>query len=85
MKFSPSRGSRGTRTLTISGQNLGREYEYWYGVAAEHLPALLIALGGTPEQNILAFLEQHWSGDAARKLETAIRNSGVEYRFFDYF
>ena len=78
-------------TLTISGQNLGRnvgrdgEYEYWYGIKAEHLPALLAALGGTPDQNILAFLEQHWSGDAAKELETAIRNSGVEYRFFNYF
>lgn len=41
-------------TLTIYGQNLGRtvgrdgeyEYEYWYGIKAEHVPALLIALGG---------------------------------------
>ena len=74
-------------TLTISGQNLGREYEYeyWYGITAEHLPALLVALGGTPEQNVLAFLQQQWSGDAAKGLESAIRDSGVEYRFFNYF
>ena len=78
-------------TLPIYGQNLGRtvvrdgEYEYWYGIKAEHVPALLVALGGIPGQNILAVLEQHWSGDAAKGLETAIRNSGVEYRFINYF
>ena len=78
-------------TLTIYGQNLGRtvgrdgEYEYWFGIKAEHVPALLIGLGGTPGQNILAVLEQHWSGEAAKGLETAIRESGVEYRFFNYF
>jgi len=78
-------------TLTISGQDLGRtigrdgEYEYWYGIKAENVPALLVALGGTPGENILAFLEQHWSGAAVSNLETAIRKSGVEYRFFNYF
>ena len=79
--------------LTIYGQNLSPrvdddddgEYEYEYGIKAEDLPALLIALGGTPGQNILAVLEQHWSGDASKGLETAIRGSGVEYRFFNYF
>lgn len=79
--------------LTISGQNLGPrvdddddgEYEYWYGIKAEDLPALLVALGGTPDEDILAFLEKHWSGDAAKGLERAIRDSGVQYRFFNYF
>lgn len=79
--------------LTICGQDLGPrvdddddgEYEYWYGIKAEDLPALLLALGGTPDDDVLAFLEQHWSGEAATGLETAIRDSGVPYRFFNYF
>lgn len=77
--------------LTVYGQNLGPtvgrdgEYEYWYRIDAEHIPALLVALGGDPEQGILDLLQQRWSGDAADSLEIAIRNSGVEYRFTNYF
>ena len=77
-------------SLKISGQDLGPtigidgEYEYWYTIKAENVPALVAALGGTPGQDILDFLVQRWSGEAAYRLGPAIRNSGVEYAFANY-
>jgi len=80
-------------SLRLSGQDLGPtvsydgEYEYWYTVKAEHVPALVVALGGTPGDDILDVLKQHWSGDAASGLGPgpAIRDSGIEYHFTSYF
>ena len=78
-------------SLTLAGQNLGPtvsydgEYEYWYTVQAEHVPALVVALGGEPGDDIIAVLERHWSGDAAVGIGGALNHSGVEFHFSDYF
>ncbi len=78
-------------TLRISGQDLGpvarsmsgddEEYEWFYTVAAQDVPALVIALGGQPGEHPIDVLEQRWSGDAAYGLGEALRRSGVHYEF----
>ena len=80
-------------SLRISGQDLGPvtkgispdgEYEYFYTVAAEDVPALVVALGGQPGIDVLDLLEQRWSGDDSYSLGAAIRSSGVAYHFSSY-
>ncbi|MGV1004471.1 MAG: hypothetical protein ACOYEV_06810 [Candidatus Nanopelagicales bacterium] len=78
-------------SLRFSGQDLGPtvsydgEYEYWYSLAAEDVPALVIALGGEPGTDIIDLLESRWSGDAASGLGAAIKASGVKHNFTSYF
>jgi hypothetical protein len=60
------------------------EYEYFYTVAAEDVPALVVALGGQPGTDVIDLLVQHYCGDASYQLERDIRSSGVEYRFTNY-
>lgn len=80
-------------SLRINGQDLGPvtktvspdgEYEYGYVIAAENVPALLIALGGQEGADVIDVLENHWSGAASYGLEQAIRSSGVPYDFWNY-
>jgi len=80
-------------SLRISGQDLGPvtrtissdgEYEYFYTVAAEHVPALVVALGGQPGTDVIDLLSQHYCGDASYQLEREIESSGVEYHFTNY-
>ncbi len=80
-------------TLEISGQDFGPvtkgassdgEYEWFYAVAAEDVPALVVALGGQQGTDVIDLLVQRWSGDAAYGLGEAVRSSGVEYRFSSY-
>jgi hypothetical protein len=80
-------------TLRIIGQDLGPvtksispdgEYEYFYTIAAQDVPALVVALGGQPGTDVIDLLEQHWSADAAYNLSAAIRSSGVKYSFSSY-
>ena len=79
--------------LRILGQDLGPvthmmsddgEYEWGYTVAAENVPALLIALGGEPANDVIDLLEQRWSGGNVGGLESTIRASGVPYEFWSY-
>ena len=79
--------------LRIEGQDLGPitrpvspdgEYEYFYTVMAEHIPALVVALGGKPGDDILTVLEQRWSGRRSYRLSAAIQESGVPYEFYSY-
>jgi len=81
-------------TLRIIGQDLGPvtegmsadgEYEYFYTIAAEDVPALVVALGGQQGADVIDLLVQRWSGDDAYNLGSAIRSSGVKYRFTNYF
>ena len=69
-------------SLRISGQDLGPvtrtispdgEYEYFYTVAAEDVPALVVALGGQPGTDVIDLLTQRCSGDDL--LPTRARNS----------
>ena len=57
------------------------EYEYFYTIAVEDVPALVVALGGQPGTDVIDFLTQHYRGDASYQLEREIRSSGVEYDF----
>lgn len=79
--------------LRIEGQDLGLvtaaispdgEYEYFYTIRPNDVPALVIALGGTPGDDILALLEERWAGRQSYGLGTAIRDSGVPFTFFAY-
>jgi hypothetical protein len=80
-------------TLEISGQDFGPvtkgvssdgEYEWFYTVAKEHVPALVVALGGQQGTDVIDLLTERWSGDAAYNLGEALRSSGVEYGFSSY-
>ncbi|KHO22995.1 hypothetical protein QQ25_07080 [Mycolicibacterium setense] len=81
-------------TLRIVGQDLGAvtefispdgEYECYYTIAAEDVPALTNALGGQPEADILDVLARNSSGDASYGLDRTIESSGVKYQFANYF
>ncbi|WKG04656.1 hypothetical protein [Mycolicibacterium sp. HK-90] len=81
-------------TLRIVGQDLGAvtecissdgEYEYFYTIAAEDVPALLHALGGQPGADVLDVLASNWSGDASYGLGRTIESSGVKHHFANYF
>jgi hypothetical protein len=80
-------------TLRIIGHDLGPvaeaispdgEYEWFYTIAAQDVPVLVIALGGQPGTDVIELLEQRWSGDAAYSLGAAIRSSGVSSNFSSY-
>lgn len=79
--------------LRIEGQDLGPitapispdgEYEYFYTVRPNDVPALITALGGRPGDDILTVLRERWSGRDSYGLDQAIRDSGVPYSFFAY-
>lgn len=79
--------------LRIEGQDLGPvtaamspdgEYEYFYTIRANDVPALVIALGGIPGDDILALLEERWAGEQSYGLDREIRDSGVPFTFFTY-
>ena len=60
------------------------EYEYWYSIAAEDVPALIVALGGPPGGDVIDVLIERWSGEDSYGLGAAIRSSGIAYRFASY-
>lgn len=75
--------------LQISGHDTGpvavffdSEYEWWYTIAANDVPDLVIALGGQPGSDILDVLERRYSGDGSYDLDKDLRASGVEYTFY---
>lgn len=76
--------------LMISGQDLGPtvhrlmgsvEYEWATTVAAEHLPALVAALGGTPGEDVLDAVAR-FSGESAAEVEARIREHAVPHEFW---
>ncbi|MBX7430633.1 hypothetical protein JDV09_00695 [Mycobacterium sp. Y57] len=80
-------------SLRIDGQDLGPvtepvspdgEYEYGYTIAAQDVPAMVIALGGQHGTDIIDLLEHHWSGAQSYGLGAAIRSSGVPHHFWNY-
>ncbi len=79
--------------LRLEGQDLGPvtapispdgEYEYFYTIRADDVPALVTALGGAPSDNILDLLEQRWADQHSYQLGRTIRDSGVPFTFFAY-
>lgn len=71
--------------LVIHGHDLGPgtaliepggEHEWVHAVASEDLPALIRALGGTGDEQVLQFLEAQEAEGFSYDLETALR-SGV--------
>jgi len=72
-------------SLSIFGHDFGAsEYEYWYKIEAEHVPALALKLGGIPGDDILLVLREHYLGDNALRLGPAIRDSGIKYGFSNW-
>jgi len=60
------------------------EYEWWYTVVADHVPALVTAFGGQPGSDILELLEGKYSGAGAYNLAHDLRASGVEHTFWSW-
>lgn len=79
-----------TGDLQINGHDIGpetsrllgrSEYEWWSTVAAEHLTALVEALGGESGEEILVVLERRRAGDPrAAELEAILRSGVVPVR-----
>lgn len=74
--------------LRISGHDLGPvaeffdgEYEWHYAVAADDVPALVVALGGRPGEDVLEMLAARYSGAESYGLGDALRASGIRYEF----
>lgn len=70
--------------LTVRGHDVGPsvpqgEYEWRYVVRAAQLDQLVTALGGGEGQAVMDVLADMWVGDAAGRLGTVIRESGIEF------
>ena len=72
--------------LHINGQDLGPvtkfisgdgEYEYSYTVAAKDIPALIMVLGGTENDNVLDILERNWTGIKSYELGDLLRECPI--------
>jgi hypothetical protein len=80
-------------SLHIDGQDLGPstspvsgdgEYEWYYTIGVEHLPRLVVLLGGSQDDDLLDLLEERWSGARSGDLEPLLRTSGIPVTFFSY-
>lgn len=54
-----------------------REYEWVWTVRAQHLPALLSALGA--EDDVISALEQRFSGDRSGEIGSFLEEHGIPY------
>ncbi len=72
--------------LVLQGQDLGPltaivsddgEYEWFRSVKAEHIPSLIAALGGAPDEDILDVLARVATGDGSYELERLLREEIV--------
>jgi hypothetical protein len=79
--------------LHIDGQDLGPatalvsndgEYEWFETISAEHLPQLLVLLGGAPGGELLDLLEERWSGPRSGDLESLLRECDIPIERFVY-
>jgi hypothetical protein len=79
--------------LHIDGQDLGSgtalvssdgEYEWFETIRAEHLPRLLLLLGGAPGDDLLELLEDRWSGSNSYVLEGLLRRCDIPIERFVY-
>lgn len=80
-------------TLHLDAQDLGLppglmsddgEYEYFRVIAPEDIPALVALLHGRPEDDVLALLARHWSGDRSFDLERLLRDAPFPVQFYTY-
>jgi hypothetical protein len=72
-------------SLVIRGQDLGpgassmsgddEEYEWAYTFAAQDVPKLVAALGGTPDQPTIELLQQRYTGASSYELEHIVRTT----------
>ena len=65
----------GPMTAVVSGDG---EYEYFWNVSAEGLPALCEGLGAPADGDLLAFLVEQFSGPASHELESLVSGSGLD-------
>jgi hypothetical protein len=77
--------------LHIHGHDLGPstamvspdgEYEWFQTVRAQHIPALLVLLGGAGTTDVLGHLERNYSGPASYELERVLREGAVPVELF---
>jgi hypothetical protein len=80
--------------LRIEGQDLGpgveeifgegkTEYEWDVVVRAADVPRAVVALGGSPGDDVLAVLSQRYSGFEASEIEPRLKASGVPIEFWN--
>jgi hypothetical protein len=76
--------------LHIDGQDLGPvtkavsddgEYEYFYTIPAEDIPALVKVLGGKVGDNVLDVIKKKWSGKKSYDLGELLDKSQVRVKF----
>jgi hypothetical protein len=78
-------------SLVIEGQDLGAgverfwgagltEYEWTRTVEREHVPRLAAALGGGPDADVLALIEEAFAGEKAAGLEALLEQEGIPFQ-----
>lgn len=82
---------RSNGDLCIEGHDLGagtslvsgdREYEWFKTIHSQHIDRLRLVLGADEEADLLAFLQEHYSGSRSYDLEELLRTGGVPVEFF---
>ena len=74
-------------SLSIEGQSLSRsadffEYEWAFTVDAEHLPALVSALGGQPGDDVTVLLRALFAADSHPDLRDIFQRHDIPFRFW---
>lgn len=80
---------------SIEGQDLGdleeffgigvREYEWAHSVAKEEVPALVAALGGTDDVEVVQLVKAKFAGVRHSEFSTFCQDHGVEVTFWSRF
>jgi hypothetical protein len=67
-----------------AGAHIGgsSEYEFWRTVPAEHLPALLAALGGEPDGDVAALVGERFTSDV--QLDEFAKEHGIPTGFHSW-
>jgi hypothetical protein len=77
--------------LHIDGEDYGPKitvvtnrdsYEWFKTIAAADIPSLCELLGGAPDDDILAILEEGYCGPGSYELELLLRDSDIEVELF---
>ena len=58
------------------------EYIWEFTVKAQHVPKLVVLLGGMADEDLLKIIERDWRQVQGEGLEKFIRESGISFCFF---